>query len=235
MRAPPRAIPIAEHIRPPDIHPDNPGTAGLYWEIVRISAMTEVRRCLEIGSGGGQGSTKAFFEGAWMNPEPVKLHLVEGVVSQVVELKRQYGGFSWITIHHVCTVPRAEAYSDQYIERFFKESPITGEIPSWHQRERDRYYAYFAQQGLEQQGLARILDEHGPFNFVLVDGGSYTGLAEAKLVLETEPLFLALDDIYSLKNRDSHRLMLKQEDYERVALGPKTPNHSGWAIFRRKP
>jgi hypothetical protein len=235
------ANPIPEHTRAPDHRKDDPHTGMMYKTLVDLASRPEVRNVIEIGSTDGRGSTMAIREGLEKNPNfpDVKLFCIEPVKQMYDVLARTRAPY--MKCYRVCSSPRDEHYTDAEIERFFKEdwpknpfhSPAQRQEPGWHIRERDRYNAYFIQQGLKQDGVEFIKDRNRieSFDMALVDGGTYSGLADTIRVYGAR--YIVLDDIHTLKCVWAFEKLEKDLRYELIMHHPCTKSHFGYAAFRR--
>ena len=236
------AIPIPEHVRAPDHRKDDPHTGLMYETLVGLSSLPEVKRVIEVGSTNGRGSTVALREGLERNSNfpDVRLFCIEAVKKMFDELTRTKARY--MKCYRVCSSPPEEHYTDEEIRRFFEEDwpklmfecPAQRQTPSWHIRERDRYIAYFLQEGLPLDGINLIKEEYQIRNFDLafVDGGTYSGSADAKRVYGAK--YLVLDDIYTLKCTWIFRELRKDPAYEMIMHKEMGNSHCGYAAFRKK-
>lgn len=234
-------VPIPEHTRAPDHRKDDPHTGLMYETLVDLASRPDVRTVIEIGSTDGRGSTMAIREGLEKNPNfpDVKLFCVEAVKQMYDVLAKTRAPY--MKCYRVCSSPPAEHYTDAEIERFFREDwpknpfqcPAQRQEPGWHKRERDRYNAYFRQEGLRQDGVAFIKDRNKieTFDLALVDGGTYSGRSDTKRVYGAK--YLVLDDIHTLKCMWVFRELQKDPTYECIMHFPCTESHFGYAAFRR--
>ena len=201
-----------------------------------MAADPEVATILEIGSATGDGSTRAFVEGALRRPEPPALYCLEVDGRRYQELVRRYADTPFVHAFHASSVG-AEAYASEREVREFCAAVRSAldafpleQVLGWRSAELGRLRQ--AGPGLAHDGIALVRRERGVerFGAVLLDGSEFTARAELDLVHGAR--YLLLDDTSSFKNHANCLRLLGDPHYELIAANPRLRN--GYAVFRAR-
>lgn len=199
--------------------------------LVRVAATPGVRHILEIGSSSGEGSTRAFVEGARQNPVRPSIHCLEVSVPRFAALNERYADCDFVSCYNVSSVP-IEAFPapdevDAFRARVWTRFRFIRrqEVLRWLAQDID----YLQQHGLSGHGIRTIRERAGVerFDAVLIDGSEFTGRAELDEVYGAR--FLLLDDIRTFKNYDNDRALSRDPQYRLVARGRRPRN--GFAVY----
>lgn len=208
---------------------------GLFSLLKEYAKKPDVKTILEIGTGSGDGSTTAFIEGMKMNPNADKRFMTIDVSIQ--RSKRAHEKFAkndFAVFYYGCAVDLSGYESDERIVEFYNASETAlnrhpcAEILKWKQNELN----YISENNVPLNVVESIRKIHQieHFDFVLIDGSEFTGVAELAAVIGAK--YIALDDINCLKNLDNYNA-LKQpgSGYELQKVDWNLRN--GYAIFKK--
>lgn len=205
----------------------------------RIASFPNVKTILEIGSSDGRGSTVGLAKGMLKNPSHPQLHAVEFAKRRHARLERRYRRRSDIHCHNVVTVSRSEFLTPKDISEFSHRHAANfynGADPDQVEREFNDLLQesnlYIEANALQENGIKSIKQKFGidTFDFVLIDGGPFSGDAELEQTIGAK--YIALDDIFDIKNYKAHQRLLDDPAYEMVCYSKLL--RAGFSIFRRK-
>jgi hypothetical protein len=208
-----------------------------YLAISRISSDPGVRTILEIGASSGRGSTAGLAEGMKRNPSKPQLYAVELSMTRFQKLTSLYKNRPDIHCYNVASVSPAETMSEEEVVLFCDahkldlknyRTDVHPVLVGWLREEN----SYITEKNIPTSGIEKIKSETGiaVFDFVLIDGGPFTGRAELAKTYGAK--FIALDDIMDIKNFDSHETLSRDPNYELIALSKTLRN--GFSIFERR-
>ena len=115
------------------------------------------------------------------------------------------------------------------VESYIKPEQMTDEdLSSEHYK---LYYERDIKLAREVTPLLKQLCSTYDFDFVLIDGNEYTGLAEYEIVDNIcQPLYLALHDTGTLKTRRVEQLLAQSSDrWSKISSGVDA---AGWAVYK---
>ena len=225
-------------IIPPEVR------GGRFFELIQeISAYSDVCSILEIGSSSGEGSTRALFESLAKIPSANKqIHCMEISQERYQKLKDYLASDSRFYPHRLSSVSTSEFPPFQIIENFHKtvKSKLSGyqldTIESWYKKDltfldENPELIPVRGDGKKISGIAWIKGEYSidKFDFVIIDGGEFTGNAEFSYFHDSR--YVALDDTNSFKTWDVHRQLCLNPSYK--LIDENTNERNGWAIFKK--
>ena len=115
------------------------------------------------------------------------------------------------------------------VESYIKPEQMSAEdLSSEHYK---LYYERDVKLAREVTPLLKQLCSTYDFDFVLIDGNEYTGLAEYEIVDQVcQPLYLALHDTGTLKTRRVEQLLaLSSDRWSKISSGVDA---AGWAVYK---
>lgn len=213
----------------PEIHGDR-----FYRTIARIARTEGLAHILEIGSSSGEGSTRAFVEGALENPSRPTLHCLEVSRVRFEALRRRYAEHAFVRCYNLSSVPLEAFPGEDEIRKFYRtvrsrlrRTPLP-EVLRWLRQDIE----YLERHGLSGWGIRRIRERHGieRFGAVLIDGSEFTGPVELEEVYGAR--FLLLDDIRTYKNHGNYQRLKGDPCYRLVRSSRWLRN--GFAVFERE-
>lgn len=226
-------------IIPPEI------SQGTFFDLIsEIAQKDDVHKILEIGSSSGQGSTRALLEALNRKKDTLKqVHCMEISGERFEKLREYISSDERFHPHLLSSVKLSDFPKFENIINFhrnentkFRQISIDT-IRSWYIKDIE----YLAEnpnlfrinsQKKELSGIEWIKINHKieTFDFVIIDGGEFTGLAEYQYLQGTK--HFALDDSNTYKNWAVRRELLLDERYELISEDLNERN--GWSIFSRK-
>lgn len=226
-----------KQIIPPEI------SGGRFYELIsEICSENDVYSILEIGSSSGEGSTRAIFEAIRKMPSAKKeIHCMEISKERHQKLREYLATDLRFHAHRLSSVTIDEFPSFDDVKSFHAEvkSKFSGyhidTIKSWYVKDiqflvENPELIPMTSTGHTLSGIAWIKNNFkiGEFDFVIIDGGEFTGEAELGYLRNSK--YIALDDTNSYKcwgvrqalNTDPNYFLLEENQIER----------NGWAIFK---
>lgn len=209
--------------------------------LTKIAATDGVHDILEVGSSDGSGSTTAIVRGAMQNPrtslQPVRLACLE--VSQARYLKLEHWASNQqvlIRPYRMSSTPPATMMSEADVRAFMAAHPdlnivknhTVEEVLQW--RLQDISYVQEAKLPFNGIDFALSLRGNRRFDFCFLDGSAFSGVPDALACRGSR--FLALDDVWDIKNFDANKMISEWPEYELFA-GNKTLRN-GYAIWELK-
>lgn len=199
--------------------------------ITALAADPDVTTLLEIGSGAGDGSTRAFVEGIRRRErQDVKLFCVEVSPERADELAARFPD-DFVHVYQAASATPAEYASEEDVRAFCALASPRPAVPADQLLlARDYELAFLEERSVQPEVIETIKRDHGieTFDVVLLDGSEFLGLADLRRVHGAR--WLLLDDTNTLKNHQAAMLLLDDPDYELVASNPSLRN--GYAAFR---
>jgi hypothetical protein len=215
---------------------------GEFYELIgKIASKIEVETILEIGSSSGEGSTRALLQAIGSDPLANKsVHCIE-ISKERYEILSDYltvdARFHAHRLSSVLTseFPLFEAIQEFHNSRNTKLSAIhLDTVCAWYQKDIE----YILQNpGLLPKnkngeitcGIEWIREQFGyaSFDFVIIDGGEFTGLAELKKIIGAK--FIALDDVNSFKCLEAHELLKRDSRY--IQVSENLEERNGWSVY----
>jgi hypothetical protein len=226
-----------KQIIPPEI------SEGRFYELIgQICADSEIFSILEIGSSSGEGSTRALFEAISSLPGSRKeIHCLEISKERHQKLSEYLSPDARFHAHRISSVTTEEFPSFSKVKKFHSQeksklsSYHIDTIKSWYSKDiqfliENPDLMPFGENGLRQSGIAwiKINFEIENFDFVIIDGGEFTGEAEFCYLQNSK--YIALDDTNSYKCWGIREELKSNSNYELVEENQKERN--GWAVFK---
>lgn len=200
--------------------------------ITELAADPRTRTMCEVGSGAGDGSTRAFVRGADRRDDPPQLFCIETVESRAQELRDRYADRPFVHTYVSASATAAAYPSKQYVMDFHRAfGSRTGRTPDDAARTLEFELDFLASTGIAGDAIAQIKRDHDieHFDLVLLDGSSFTGEHDLDQVHGAR--WLLLDDTAEQKNLATCLRLLGDPAYRLMAANPQTRN--GWAAFER--
>jgi hypothetical protein len=225
-------------IIPPEVQ-----SGGFFDLIQEISAYSDVFSILEIGSSSGEGSTRALLESLAKIPSANKqVHCMEISLERHQKLKEYLDSDSRFHPHRLSSVSTSEFPPFQEIEHFYKtvNSKLNDyqldTIESWYIKDlkflnENPQLIPGLSDGQRISGIAWIKSKFSinAFDFVIIDGGEFTGSAEFAYCHDSK--YVALDDTNSFKTWEVRNQLFLNPSYKLIDENENERN--GWAIFER--
>ena len=193
-------------------------------ELYRLVQLPDVHLALEIGTWYGGGSS-------WCIAQGLRSSISDSVAPDkwliTLELFEPAWEYAAKTLERLpVTCMRGGTVG---IEGYVKPEEMTPEdLSSEHYR---LYYERDVKLAIQVTPLLERLCLTYDFDFVLIDGNEYTGLAEFEIVDQVcRPTYLALHDTGTLKTRRVEELLSDNADrWTKVSSGMDA---AGWAVYR---
>lgn len=192
--------------------------------IAKFCDELKLKKCLEIGSWDGTGSTKCFIEGMQYN-DPLSLTCLEINSDRFFELEKNTQNYDF-----VYAINRSSISYNDMIHKDFDELWIS----PYNKIETDKETArgWFEADILTMQKHQHHLSRGFTYDGVLIDGSEFTGYSEYMLLKDSVNVFF-LDDYYNaFKTRQAAWELNNDPDWEVIAGNKHLRN--GYAIFKRK-
>jgi hypothetical protein len=198
-----------------------------------VAKRADVRRCLEVGTGGGEGSTlciaKALAESGG------SLTSIELKPEHHAQVSAFYAGSGLpVRLEQGLTLS-AEDYApfEVYWPRV-RETAVEAKMPGAYREWYDEEVAY-ARTVRRRRVLQDVISAEAPFDLVLLDGGEFLSNAEFYLVEPFVNGWLVLDDTNGaqcIKNAEARERLLMSPEWEIIVDEPDDRN--GWMMARRR-
>jgi hypothetical protein len=218
--------------------------SGRFFELIQeISAYSNVCAILEIGSSSGEGSTRALLESLAKIPSASKqVHCMEISRERHQKLKEYLDSDSRFYPHRLSSVSTSEFPPFRVIENFYKtvNSKLSeyelDTIKSWYIKDlkflnENPGLIPVRADGQRISGISWIKDKYSidSFDFVIIDGGEFTGSAEFAYCHDSR--YVALDDTNSFKTWDVRKQLYSDPRYK--LIDENGIERNGWAIFEK--
>ena len=223
-----------KEIIPPEIK------KGEFYKLIgRISSQSDVVTILEIGSSSGEGSTKAIFDSLAQIPYAKKqIHCMEISRERHEKLSSYLRSDDRFHAHRMSSVLIADFPRFEDVRRFhsFRKTNLSkvhiDTVESWHRK--DIQFLVDNPDLIPDKSISGInwikqkfkIDF---FDFVIIDGGEFTGLAEYQYIRGAR--YIALDDTNTYKNWYARKTLLEDRTYKLV--DESLIERNGWAVFAR--
>jgi hypothetical protein len=185
---------------------------------------------VEIGSGGGMGSTQAFLKG--LAGQTGRLFCIEARRERFESLSAVVAKHPGVTPIHGSSVRVADYMSVEEVTDFYRGEGIANLtryplelVLSWREQE----ISYTVENAIRQNVLRELRDREGVPDLVLVDGSPFTGEAELELIYGAKVIIL--DDTIDIKNWTGHQALLRDKGYRLIQENKHLRN--GYAAFER--
>jgi hypothetical protein len=220
-------------------------TNGTFFELIQaISSRKDVVNIVEIGSSSGEGSTRALVESlSKVLDDSKSVHCLEVSKERFEKLSTYLKIDSRFIAHRVSSVKISDFPEFARIENFYKETNSElnkyhlDTIKSWYKK--DIEYLQNNPELVPKNsinipvgGIQWIKEKYNikEFDFVIIDGGEFTGFRELEYVMGAN--FIALDDVNSYKCYQAFKALEADSLYHCVDSDLKDRN--GWAIFQKQ-
>lgn len=224
---------------PPEIYHDE-----LWHKIKELAARTDVTSALDVGSSSGLGSTAALVEGLKDKPEK-SLDCIESSDVRFRELCGHYQHLSWVKCHLGFSCKWEEFATETDVRAFFQMDiskefpyPIDAVLGWWaagmeeirQRKQAANYPDRLIERIISDKRLEK--DRCGwSWDLVVLDGGEFTGHADACAVMGSR--ILVLDDIKCFKNAQVYSYLMSDVYPMYRRLHENRSLRNGFAIFER--
>jgi hypothetical protein len=208
-----------------------------FW-IRKLCIDSSLLNFLEIGSSSGEGSTKSIVETLRTRVSQSggpQVHLLEYDKGRRKNLEKYYGLYSFVNLHPFSSIALKEFPTWQVVEEFYNirkskmnRYPIH-QVKHWY--ESDLKFLNNNKDLFRISGIDFIKSKFGIkyFDFVLLDGGEFSGVADLNHVIGAKVIIL--DDINTFKNNSNYYRLLEDENYS--LLNERWDLRNGFAVFVR--
>ena len=214
-------------------------------QLISFAARKDLINFIEIGSSGGEGSTKYIILGLESKNDGLSsLHCMEISEPRMNLLKKTWQKKKFVHFYRCSSVSLDEYPTNSQVAKFYYSHKTKLNMYSlrvvlqWLRN--DKKYLQKNEfellnnqiNGVQLNGIEMIkkTNKLERFDFALIDGGEFTGFVELGHLLGTK--VIALDDINSYKCFEAYCFLLGSDEYELVFEDWKTRN--GFAIFERE-
>jgi hypothetical protein len=209
----------------PDIFNDE-----LYYEILKISGLSEIKNVLEIGSSSGEGSTSAIVKGA---KNDTNIYCLEVSKNRFFKLNELYKNRPNVFCYNASSISLLEFPTEADIILFCSNFRTNANNVPLTQLFRclKRDLDYIVTNNIPA-GFIRIIKESRKIDFfdlVIIDGSDFSGLSDFKNTYGAK--YFVLDDINGFKNHYNHISLLNDSNY--VLVKENIMLRNGYGIFKR--
>lgn len=220
-------------------------TTGEFYSLVKeISGRNEVVTILEIGSSSGEGSTQALLESISLRPTSEKkvfcLEISKERFNKLAEYVSCDKRFIPLRMSSVSMsdFPTLDEVLSFHSKNFTNLSKIHQDtVKSWYRKdtqfliENPEVFSGKNPKNPKSGAIQWIKRKYQIryFDFVIIDGGEFTGLIELKQTFGAK--YIALDDVNSFKCFEAHQYLLASSDYRLVSSNLNERN--GWSVFSK--
>lgn len=214
---------------PPEISKDE-----LFNIIKTLVATKKLTNLVEIGPSSGEGSTAAILHGLKESMGNYRLHLIEIDDFRCALLKRKFKKNENISIHNSSSISIQDFPTWDQVVNFhtahqtkFNKNSLE-QVKIWYDADKLKLKSLSPQ---KSDKIRELLggNSGSVFDFALIDGCEFTGLAEVKLLYGVN--FLVLDDINSYKCFEAYQFLVRSGDYRIYAENWSLRN--GYAVFEK--
>lgn len=221
-----------KEIIPPEIK-----TGEFYNLIGLIASQSDVVTILEIGSSSGEGSTKAIFDSLAPIPYAKKqIHCMEISRERYEKLSSYLQSDARFHAHRMSSVLIADFPSFEDVKHFhsFYKTNLSkihiDTVESWYRK--DIQYLVDNPDLVPEDSISGIdwikqKFKINLFDFVIIDGGEFTGFAEYEYLRGAR--YIALDDTNTYKNWEARKSLLESKSYKLIE--ESLTERNGWAVF----
>jgi hypothetical protein len=203
--------------------------------IFDIVSMKSIQSVLEIGTGSGGGSTSQIIDALMQKTNSKKtFDTIEISKTRNKTAANKYRQIEFAEFHCGCSV-HPDEYSTEFdvVEFYNNKKTALNQYPlemvlQWRRDELN----YIQSHKPETQLIDKIKINRGlnAFDFVLIDGSEFTGIADLSNVFGSK--YIALDDIDAYKNNINYFRLTDSREYKLVIENWNLRN--GFAIFKLK-
>ncbi len=220
-------------------------TSGEFYRLIKeISANNEVVTILEIGSSSGEGSTQALLESISSRlTSAKKVFCLEiskerfNLLAEYVNMDKRFIPLRMSSVS-IADFPTLDEVLNFHSNSFTNLSKIHRDtVKSWYRKdvqyliENPEVFADKNPMDPQSGAIQWIKKQHRIeyFDFVIIDGGEFTGFVELKQTFGAR--YIALDDVNSFKCFDAHQYLLDNPNYRLISSNLKDRN--GWSVFSK--
>jgi hypothetical protein len=221
-----------KEIIPPEIN------RGEFYKLIeKISSQSDVITILEIGSSSGEGSTKAIFDSLAPFPYAKKqIHCMEISRERHEKLSSYLQNDPRFYAHRMSSVLISDFPRFEDVKQFhsFYKTNLSkihvDTVESWYRKD-IKYLVdnpdLFPDDSISGINWIKQKFKIDFFDFVIIDGGEFTGFAEYEYIRGAR--YIALDDTNTYKNGDVRKMLLEDQAYKLV--DESLTERNGWAVF----
>lgn len=218
---------------------------GQFFDLIKeIVKRPDVTTILEIGSSSGEGSTRAILESLALLPSGNKqVHCMEISAERHLKLEEYLKSDSRFKAHRLSSITSDDFPDFEEISNFYIniESKLNNyeidTIRSWYEKDISYINANpeltpMDSNGVKIGGISWIKNNYGisEFDFVLIDGGEFTGFEEYMEIRSSK--YIALDDTQTFKSWKVRETLLRSSEHRLIS--ENLDERNGWSIFVRK-
>lgn len=221
-----------KEIIPPEIE------SGEFYNLIgKIASESDVVTILEIGSSSGEGSTKAIFDSLAKIPHAQKqIHCMEISRERHEKLSNYLRNDQRFHAHRMSSVLITDFPRFEDVKRFHSSCKTNlskvhiDTVESWHRK--DIQFLVENPDLIPNKSISGInwikqKYKINFFDFVIIDGGEFTGFAEYEYIRGAR--YIALDDTNTYKNWLARKTLLEDRTYKLV--DESFTERNGWAVF----
>jgi hypothetical protein len=218
--------------------------SGRFYELIGdIVSRTDVQTVLEIGSSSGAGSTRALLESLKRHPQAKKqVHCMEISTERFIKLRTYLEGDNRFYAHKLSSVTKNDFPPFPDIENFHANSNSKlsnyqiDTVKSWYEKDieflqENQGLIPTSKSGKQISGINWIKETYSiaKFDFVIIDGGEFTGTAEYEMLRGS--LYFALDDTNTFKCSEVRRRLMEDDCY--ILVDEDLYERNGWSVFKK--
>ena len=202
--------------------------------IKTIVTTKKLTHLVEIGPSSGEGSTAAILQGLKESAASYRLHLIEIDDFRCALLKRKFKRSENISIHNGSSISIQDYPTWDQVVNFYTTHQTKlnknslEQVKIWYDADKLKLKSLSPQKSDKIRKLLGV-NSGDVFDFALIDGCEFTGLAEVKLLYGAN--FLVLDDVNSYKCFESYQFLVRSGDYQIYAENWNLRN--GYAVFEK--
>lgn len=176
----------------------------------------EVNTCVDIGSWNGLGSTQCIVQ-ALTSKESGHVYSFE-IDDGMFELSQNiWKNNPYVTLQKARVAETMMTYEDVVNDRNYSNI-ASADWLSWYTGEQTNF---------EKSVIGTLPDK---IDFVIIDGGEFSGRGDWAAVQTKDPEYVALDDTFSVKTSQVLYDMLRSDEWMIMYQGV---DRNGWAILRK--
>ena len=206
----------------------------LYSLIVDLLTHNKLYNLIEIGASSGNGSTEAIITGLHAGSNrAARVFAIELSKERHRALSKRWSGEPQLNAIYGSSIdiydfPSIEQVTSMWNEGETKLSNLPIRIVlNWYKQDLD----YMIENGQTTSSIKQIkkLYQIKDFDFALIDGSEFTGLADFQLLYGSK--FIVLDDITTYKCFQARNILAMDEGY--VLISENINLRNGYAAFKR--
>lgn len=213
------------------------GQMGLSGRIGRmlysLASRDDVRRCLEVGTSNGEGSTLCLATGLVQGAGTLTTIEADAEMHKAASRFYRHRKLPVDLVHGATLVPEDYLPYEAYLPRI-ELAQYEREAPGTHRRWYDAEL-HLAASAPRRDLLRDMLAQGARFDLVLLDGGEFSSSAELELLEPAIDGWLVLDDtnpVRSIKNAENRERVLASSDWE--VLVDEQDDRCGWLAAKRR-